>query len=222
MQHGPNAISGRIGSVATETPLGDVGGSPSRRDIISLSLVAGATIALPVPVQAQALDRWDLLRLHPTRFIAGLIFDIAIAVVVAVAGDAILVALRQGRSVGYSGDYPSQPPIGETNFRHANYKAAIVTLGVADWREHGRRQISLRLKGSRPEDLKRFEAIRDYLRQHDIRIKLADQTYSHPVPEYLEPDDLFTLDYLRIEREHQRRHYDNLIGETGATVFQKW
>jgi hypothetical protein len=206
-----------------EAPNSEIAIPTSRRAVI---IGAAAVVALPVHVQAQPLDRLDLLRLQPVRFIAGLIFDIAIAVVVALVSDRIVAAIRQGREVPQA-PVASRPPLSEIEFKHVNYKASIATLGIVDWREHRRRQISLRLKQSRPEDLERFVAIRDYLRRENIRIKLADERVprSLPVPPDLELDDLFMLDYLVPEREGQEdrlKLYENLIKETGATVFDKW
>ncbi len=213
-------------------PVRDAGDEQSGRGASAASrrelLIGGAAaIAFPGSSEGGYVDKLELLQLHPARFIAGLIFDIAIAVVVALVGDQIVAAIKGGRHVSPAPTSGARPPIGEVEFKHAQYKASIVTLGLADWRDHRKRQIALQLKTSRSDDLRRFQVLRDYLVQEKIRLKLADQTavWALPVNPELQIDDLFMLEYMRPESESQQKQlklYEDLIRETGVAVFDKW
>jgi hypothetical protein len=169
----------------------------------------------------------SLLRLHPVRFIAGLVFDILKAVVVKFASDAIVHALhdtsysRLEAYRRYGGQLAScgKNQCNDQPFRHVNYKASVITLGVADYRQHEQRQLAILLQDK--NHLNHYQTILDYLRDEKIRVKLANMEYSQKVGAFTEPDDLFTLDYLLMEK-HQQAHYRNLIEHTQTTAFKHW
>jgi hypothetical protein len=98
-------------------------------------------------------------------------------------------------------------------------KAAIVTLGVADYEKHRLRQLRLLLNDV--VDTHRFGLIRNYLRDEKIALKTADTEISYPVGLDLEPDDLFTVDYF-VMGEQQGRHYQNLEDITKVNIFKQW
>ncbi len=162
-------------------------------------------------------------RLHPTRFVGGLILDIAEAVLVDLASGYIADQLRAGQiavgTVTVSATVP-QNEGGAGAFDHVGYKVSVVRLGVVDYRANQRRLLALLLK--EPGQEARFAALRDYLRDERIRVKLADADYSQLPGVDLTPDDLFTLDYLDVSAERLPEHYRNLIQASGARVFDTW
>ena len=105
-------------------------------------------------------------------------------------------------------------------FNHVGYKVSVVRLGVVDYQAHQRRLLALLLK--EPGQEARFAALRDYLRDERIRVKLADADYSQLLGAELTPDDLFTLDYLDVPAKRLPDHYRNLIQVSGARVFDTW
>ncbi len=195
--------------------------SMNRRQFLAYSAAGAAGLLLPTsPAHAvtDIADVWRLMRLHPVRFIAGLVFDVAKAVLVDFASDAIVTALRNGQR-------PANVALGSTSgtesaaeFRHTPYKASTVVLGVADYDVYKEQQLRLLL--SDPQQQARFQTTLDYLKSENIRVKLAGADKSDAVGGF-SPDAMFTLDYIQMEK-HQDDHYRNLIAATGTTAFNNW
>lgn len=191
--------------------------SINRRQFLAYSAAGAAGLLLPTQAVANSADIESLTRLHPVRFVAGLVLDVAKAVVVEFAKDTVVAALRDGH-------FPSIT-LGSTSgtesaadFRHANYKASAVVLGVADYEAYKERQLRLMLKDK--EQQARYQSTLDYLKSEGIRVKLADWEISQPIGAF-SPDDLFTLDYFQMDK-HQEDHYRNLIAATKTTAFEHW
>ncbi|PID46490.1 MAG: hypothetical protein CSB47_03805 [Proteobacteria bacterium] len=194
----------------------------SRRQFLGYSAATAGGILLPAQSTARSMSWTALLRLHPVRFIGGLIFSLARAVVVKLASDMVVSALMKGIR-GSSHDSATRLGVsdnlmGET-FKHANYKASIITLGQSDYRVHEQRQLALALND--PAQLQRFQQALDYLRDEKIEVRLAGMSYARPLGSDTEPDDLCTIDLLKMN-QHQRNHYHNLISATGTTAFKDW
>jgi len=178
------------------------------------------TAALPL-LALPATVRATTTHLHVVRFIGGIIYDVAVAVVSDLIKEEIRAAIS---SNGYNSrviaqqsyEYYRTLPRNETTFSHPVYKRSIVRLGLSDSQPHPTRQIALNL--TNPAHLQRFEQLKDYLIQNKIRAKLADYDYSHKLSTDIPPDDLFTLDYLDMG-EHQEQHYQEIMQLTGNTVF---
>jgi hypothetical protein len=160
----------------------------------------------------------EITRLHPVRLFGGLVLDFAVAVLVEIAANYVADQWRSGPVA-----FHARPPLdegggpdGAGRFDHLGYKVSVVRLGVVDYRAHQRRVLALQLKEAAQD--RRFAALRD---EH-IRVKLADVGYSQAVTRDLEPDDLFTLDYLVVPAERLPMHYRNLIDVSGARVFDRW
>lgn len=194
--------------------------SIQRRQFLAYSAAGTAGLLLPMqPVAATDLaDIWRLMRLHPVRFIAGLVFDVAKAVLVDFASGEIVEWLQGGKR-------PSGIALGSTDgmesvaeFRHTPYKASTVVLGVADYEVYKQQQLRLLLND--PLQKARFQMLLDYLQAEKIRVKLAGAEKSDAVGG-LSADELFTLDYIQMEK-HQAEHYRNLIAVTETTVFKNW
>lgn len=101
------------------------------------------------------------------------------------------------------------------------YKVSVVRLGVADFEAHERRILALKLKDEAQR--KRFAALRDYLVQEKIEVKLADGSRSALLKADTPVDDLFTLDFFDWNNPaHQQQHYRQMIEQTGAKVFETW
>lgn len=201
----------------------------SRRHFLVYSAASTTALIVPSIGQSASLKVGDLLRLHPVRFIAGLVFSIARAVVVRVASNYLVSKLQQrlisgreaqrlygGELVSCSGNDCQDSGV---QFQHVNYKASVITLGVADYREHEQRQLQLLLQEKPQTD--RFQTTLHYLRDENIRIALAGDEYSQKVGLDTEPDDLFTVNYLKMNA-HQAEHYQNLIQYTGTNAFKQW
>lgn len=193
----------------------------SRRKFITYTAAstAGLLISPTSTVIARDTDVLSLMRLHPVRFVAGLVFDIFKSVIVELAKDAIVSAL-------YSGHRPTDIKLGTSDgmesvgdFKHPNYKASAVILGVSDYEAHRKRKLKLLLESELQAD--RFSKLVEYLRDEKIRIKTSEMEYSYPVEFDIEPDDLFMLDYFQMD-SHAEAHYKNLIELTGSTAFREW
>jgi hypothetical protein len=146
---------------------------------------------------------------------------------VEVASDYILGQLPDGQLLGGTVIVSASLPVNEGGrrgsvgtFDHVGYKVSVVRMGVVDYREHQRRTLALEFKGAAQDG--RFAALRDYLRDEKVRVKLGDATYSAFLGADLTPDDLFTLDYLDVPDERLPTHYRNLIDARGALVFDRW
>lgn len=194
----------------------------SRRQFLSYSAATVGGLLLPTQGVARSMSWSMLLRLHPVRFVGGLIFSLARAVVVRLASDMMVSALVKGVRGGYSGGMPhlgaSDNLTGEI-FKHANYKASIITLGESDYLVHEQRQLALALED--PSQLARFQMALDYLRDEKIEARLAGMSYARPLGSDTEPDDLCTIDLLKMD-QHQKVHYQNLITATSTTAFNDW
>jgi len=193
----------------------------SRRKFIAYTTAstAGLLISSNSAVIARDADVFSLMRLHPVRFVAGLVFDIFRSVVVELAKDAIVSAL-------YSGHRPTGVRLANSHgmesvgdFKHPNYKASAIILGVSDYEAHRRRKLKLLLESELQGN--RFRKLVEYLRDERIRIKTSEMEYSYPIGLDIEPDDLFMLDYFQI-RSNTETHYKNLIDLTGSTAFKEW
>ena len=155
-----------------------------REFIISMSQFSLTGVALCYLPLAQAdccrLSWWSIFRLQPARIIAGLIFDEVAPVAVRWVASGVSDLFSGHYSIYDSEAYKSLT--NETLFNHPAYKAAIVTLGVADYEKHRQRQIRLLLNNA--VDYNRFNLIRDYLREEKIALKTSDQEISYPIGVY--------------------------------------
>lgn len=202
--------------------------SMNRRQFLAYSAAGAAGLLLPTQAAVAGVtdiaDVVRLLRLHPVRFFAGLVFDFARAVLVDFASDAVVAALREGRRPLHVvlGESKSRGEESAAEFRHTNYKASTVVLGVADYEAYKERELRLLLTD--PQQKARFQTMVDYLRSEGIRVKLAGASKSDPLDSRVSPDNpdaLFMLDYIQMEK-HQADHYRNLIAATGTTAFNNW
>lgn len=160
---------------------------------------------------------WSLLKLHPVRFVAGLIFNEVAPILVRWAVGGVVDLFSGHRSSYGSTSYGALT--NEAQFNHPAYKAAIVTLGVADFEKHRQRQLRLLLNDA--VDTERFGLVVHYLRDERISLKTAGTEISYLAGLDLEPDDLFTLDYF-VMGDQPARHYKALENITKVDVFKQW
>ena len=191
----------------------------SRREFLKYSLASGVIILIPT-TQASFWNWGTLLRLHPTRFIAGLIFDVAKAVFVRVASSAVVSYLSSNNSfpASYSPSFSSSLQISEPTFRHAGYKTSIVSLSLATYEKDTTRIIRINI--DKKQQVEKFINIRQYLTDEKIKIKLADKNVSYLASIEMEPDDFFTMDYMLLGA-NEIEHYKNLNQLSNSTVFGK-
>jgi hypothetical protein len=201
----------------------------TRRQFMAYTAVGAAGLMLPAVGEAGV---WSFIkyaaRLQPTRFIAGLIFDMGKAVVVSLVSDAIVNSLSSrhySRSAAYRDFGSGVRTVGlgslkSESFRPIPYKASVITLGIADYELHPKRKIRMKIEGE--AEKQRFETVLRYLQDERIKIKIADMKYAKPANEfsYLEPDDLLTLERWHL-RQHQEIHVQNLIAATGVSAFDR-
>ena len=194
----------------------------SRRQFLAYGAAGTAgLLLLPSLVQARAMDTATIMNLHPVRFIAGLLLNFAKAVLVDLAKDALVQALHDGVKLPANPTALSSCVVAcdDSQFRHANYKASVVVLGVADYRAHQQRQLELLLKDD--AQFARFTDTLQYLRDEKLRVRLAGMEYAQVVGKDTIPDDLFTLDRHGIT-PYRAEHVQELSALTGTTAFENW
>jgi hypothetical protein len=203
----------------------------TRRDLLTYTAISAAGLLLPAASEAGI---WSCIkyvaRLQPTRFIAGLIFDVGKAVVVDLASDAIVSSLSSrhysrsavadfGYSVGTNRRLSALAD--ENNFKPVPYKASVITLGIADYELHPQRTFKMQINGE--AEKQRFQTVLDYLEREKIKIKIAGMGYAKPANEFekrLEPDDLLTLERWQLHGD-QEAHVKELIAATGVSAFDE-
>lgn len=177
-----------------------------------ISIVAATVCHVPT---AQA-DGLSLIAIHPVRYVAGLIFDALAPVLVRWAVNGVIELIKGNTNI--CGFVQRNEVTKEKQFNHPAYKAAVVTLGVADYEQHRQRQLRLLLREN--IDIDRFNLVRDYLRHEKISLKTTDMLISDTVGIDLEPDDLFRVEYF-VMRSNDARHYRALEKITKVNVFKQ-
>jgi hypothetical protein len=175
---------------------------------------------LLTPLNSQA-GFWLFLSTHAVRFVGGLVYDAATAVLANV--------VRGAFSSGYGGyssgsvSFHSALPVGETDFYHAGYKVAVSRLGLSDAEYDQSRLVKLNLKGD--ANLARFESLHRYLYDNDIRVVPAKGEYSRDVSLKTSPDDLFTIENFVFDGGNEalrQHHYAKMLEVTNNDVFKRW
>jgi hypothetical protein len=169
---------------------------------------------LATPTYASTTHLW-LMTLHPVRFVGGLVFNFAAALLIELLAEFTADCVR-----GTNCLLLPQPPQNERDFKHSSYKRGIVHLGICDAVAHQQRELAIKLISD--EQHQRFGELHKYLMDKRIRVKLATDSYSHSVTINTPVDDLFMLDYFLIDEQDKLRHYDNMIAKTGVDVFDQW
>lgn len=199
-----------------------------RRTFVHYSLVAGSAVLLPDVAEAGTLGRLYraarfCTRLHPARFVAGLVFDgvseVALRPVRRSRFRRFVKGVRLAKSTLEYFDSPSQ--MYSERFDHDPYKAATAIYGVSDYEVYAKaRQERVRLLLTRDVDKRRFDQIVQYYRDERVKLKCFDEPKTFYVGRDLEPDDLFNIDYIAFKGE-QRRHYENLLSLTENRAFSE-
>jgi len=199
----------------------------SRRDFVRLTIGSGLSLAA-LPHLAHA-SSWDYVkssvrvafftsRLHPGRFVAGVIFDgiyeVLVKPLTISAYNTFVDSMGNSRPELTS---YQQLPRGEI-LNPFHYKAAIVVYGVADYEEYKKNQIKIKL--TRDIDLNRFAQIRDYLNDEKIRFRTKSSHLVSTVGHDLEPDELFDTEYF-IYGKNEETHISNILSLTKNNVFKK-
>ncbi|EDN67325.1 hypothetical protein BGP_4071 [Beggiatoa sp. PS] len=186
----------------------------SRRQMLKYAAVSPLLLTpLATPTHASVSHLW-LMTLHPVRFVGGLVFNFAAALLIELLAE-FTAACMIGPSCIFL-----EPPANEPNFQHSSYKRGIVHLGLCDAVAHQQRELAIKLISD--EQHQRFDELHKYLMDKRIRVKLATDSYSHSITINTPVDDLFMLDYFLIDEQDKLRHYENLIAKTGVDVFDQW
>lgn len=187
----------------------------SRRQFLTFSLANSLLYNTAFPSRDNILL---IARLHPVRFLAGLIFDFIESVFVELAKDFVVNSLL-------GGNFPNDIRLSRTSgyeragdFMHPNYIASNIILGVSDYEIYKSRKLRLTLNKVAQE--RRFGDIVSYLNSEKIRIKTNESEYSFLVGLDTDPNDFFMIDYFQMER-NQHSHYKNLIEITQTEIFDE-
>lgn len=192
----------------------------SRRQWLQYSVAGTLGLLLPVNVHARALDTGAILNLHPVRYIAGLVFDAVVAVLANFAKDELVAALQTGKPLpAYARQTECQVACDGSQFRHANYKATLVMEGFAGYQVHQQRRLELLLQD--PAQVARFKDMLQYLRDENLRVRLAGMEYPQIIGKDMIPDDFFTLDQHGLS-PHKAEHVQALVALTGSSAFADW
>ena len=201
----------------------------SRRQFLMAGVAGAGSLILPNMAQASLWSNISfVLSLQPVRFIAGLVFNIAKAVIVSLASDYIVAQLsgrhyssREAyRQFGASVRTASSRALSqESSFQYVPYKASVITLGVADYEYKPKTSRKFQLELLDKPQHQQFANVVHYLRDEKIQIKLADAEFERPAGAYLEPDDLFTLERWTMGK-HEEAHFKNLIALTQSSAFK--
>lgn len=203
--------------------------SKNRRLFLTQTAAYGATLAFPKLAQAGNIDAFTLLRLHPVRFVAGLVYDTARSVIVDVASKYIVDKLKEkhyspeeaNKYFSSSIRYCQGLCSGENtrSIQYVPYKASIVTLGISEYQPHIKREIIIELADEL--QISRYNIILDYLRDEKIPVKLPQWENVKILGADIEPDDMLNIERWTMS-EYQENHYYNLIGATRTSSFQDW
>lgn len=194
----------------------------SRREFLKKTasgLIVCSVPLLPNIAQANSNHWLSLSRLTPQRIIGGLIFDMVASVLLDVGAKAVdnLFSGSYSRSsLTYHSSVSSAVRGGD--FSADNYKASVVILGVADYERYKQDRIKLML--NRQQDEKRFLSLAQYLKDEKIKIKTKESEVSFSVRNYLEPNDLFSIEYF-FAKGRMTQHYQNMENITNVTAFKK-
>lgn len=193
--------------------------------------LAGGSSALTVALAAGPAhaSRLQLLRLHPSRFIAGLVFDVAYAVFVEIAADEVVRSVRGGRrsllpssaSVRASVVAPARIKR-EPVFDMEAYKASIVTLGLVDYEIERREQIRLLLREANADEMRRYAETRLYLHHERVPLVTDGKNLSFLVDRDTPFDEILSTHAVDLPESEKKRHVENLIAVTGVDVFQSY
>lgn len=203
----------------------------SHNHIDRRSFVAGGSGALAVAMTAGPAhaSRLQLLRLHPSRFMAGLVFDVAYAVFVEIAADEVVRSVRGGRrtilpsstSVRASVVTPTRIRR-EPVFDMEGYKASIVTLGLVDYQIEQRERIKLLLRDANDDQLRRYAETRLYLHRERVPLVPDGKNLSFVVERDTPFDEILSTQAVDLPESEKKRHVENLIEVTGVNVFQSY
>ena len=198
----------------------------SRRRFLANS---GSALTLALAGGPAHASRLQLLRLHPSRFIAGLVFDVAYAVFVRLAKDVVVQMVQSGSRSGLLSSASLRASViapvriqPELVFDMAAYKASIVTLGIVDYEVHRRKQIKLLLREANDDQMRRFEETRLYLHRERVPLVPDGKNLSFLVERDTSFDEILSTRAVDLPESDRQRHVENLISATGVNVFQSY
>ena len=200
-----------------------------RRDFLKYSAVTTSTMMFPSLATSKELDKmikmaWYCSKLNPIRFVAGLIFDLIAEVFVKPLVKQAFLKFMNGHSISKNSlAYYDSSSVLEANKAYEPYKASTVVYGVADYEKYkeGRRE-KLRLLLTGDNDTKRFNDITQYYKDEKVKLKLYDSKKLFVVGDYLEPTDLFDVDYVVYkDGSKEEDHSKNLLEITKNSAFKK-
>jgi len=200
-----------------------------RRDFIKNSALIGTAMMFPQLATAS----WSLRdtrraiktalycsRLHPVRFVSGLVFDKVSEVYLEPLAKKAFNRFWNGHNFSRSSlsYYSSLSSISSSGY-YEEYKASTVIDGVADYEKYKENQKDkLRLLLTQDIDTQRFNDIRQYLKDEKVKIKLYDRPVYFKVSNELEVNSFFDIKHIVFDK-HEETHHKELLRITKNTAF---
>jgi hypothetical protein len=198
-----------------------------RRTFMKYSMVTGATVMFPEMATANWFTKsvktaLYCSRLHPVRFVSGLIFDKVSEVYLEPLAKKAFNHFWNGHSFSKSSlSYYSSLSSISSSGDYEEYKASTVIDGVADYEKYKENQKEkLRLLLTQEIDTRRFDLIRQYLKDEKVKIKLYDRPTYFKVGNDLEVNSFFNVKHL-VFNKHEKIHHEKLLELTENTAFGK-
>jgi len=159
-------------------------------------------------------------RLHPVRFVSGLIFDKVSEVYLEPLVKKAFNRFWNGHifsrsSLSYYSSLSSISSSGD----YEEYKASTVIDGVANYEKYKENQRNkLRLILTQNIDIERFNLIRQYLKDEQVKIKLYDRPLYFKVSNELEVNNFFDIEHI-VFNKYEKTHHKELLRLTNNTAF---
>lgn len=182
------------------------------------SLLAGSAAYCMIPT---TLSRANIIALAPGRFLGGLIFDVARAVVVKLATDYVVGQLRAGVPRTAFASMGATHALGSSSYSAEHYQAAIVVEGLAEYRISEKKRIEALLAESDGTVMPRLEAVRKML--SDRKVEAAFALGSMEASRVVRADEplhnLLSIQYFAATEAKTEQVYRQLIDQIGSHVF---
>jgi len=131
-----------------------------------------------------------LSRLHPARFLAGVIFDTIRSIIIKEVSYPVIQRLVERKANNYSqNDFLRIP-------QNEYYKGALIIAGEVSYDVGVNFRLKSMLLDNRPDQQIRIDEIKKFLLDNDIYLKSAYTSISYPIDENTDLDDLLSVEYF--------------------------
>lgn len=163
----------------------------------------------------------NIVGLAPGRFLAGLVFDVARAVVIKLATDHIVAQIKAGAPRSSFASMGVTGALASGDYRPEHYQAAIAIDGLAQYRISEQKRIEAFLADSDERKLVRLEAVRKTLfdRKVEAAFSFGAQEASRRVRSDEPLHNILSIQYFAEKDAASERLYRDMIAQIGSTVF---